>query len=608
MKGESSKEIEEQYQKIIAKADEYFSAENWPKAKNLYQRALKLKNYDQYPKDQLAEIEKILNPPKEVTSGYTLKDYGPPNRNTNSVDVEKLLEDSNEEKQNDANQLALKQREEAVEAENEDEVGQKEGIENTKDEIETYEYDNSVRVWSSEVKRTEYERDVEELGVDMSDRDRAWSKMNDNDSQHTKQSVTSLETEITADNYENDQPREEYLVDVETINIEIKTYNKLNENTQNSATGDSREYVEEYMEDNVANDPSMDIERKNTEVYVEDLNITLINANNEDSWNQEDEVIKVKDNTEILKDEQIAYHTGRDNDRIESLADVEDLTTELTNTGHTSADDQYDETMDVKNYTEDLTTEIINNNIGSDQDRLDTEEEVIDLNEELTVTQDHYTTDQNNELFGTDAKLDDFELEMEQDKKDLDKPRENYEEDVVDITTEIDDTREDLKQNGVNATNETKDLADDLVSDQNKFRLDADSKATDNQDATGDAVDDLIEKNNENLQQNDVAVEKAEDYLEELKYEDPSDFKTEGTNKLGEDFPEGVTEEIFTIEDANGDIESYIIRRIVVTNGYGNVYEKTKTRYGTETYTKNGAGISESVWQDETAAAELVRN
>ena len=96
--------------------------------------------------------------------------------------------------------------------------------------------------------------------------------------------------------------------------------------------------------------------------------------------------------------------------------------------------------------------------------------------------------------------------------------------------------------------------------------------------------------------------------MDDLKYDDPNAHKVEGTNKLGEDYPEGVTEEIFTFEDDDGLVTSYVVRRIIVIDGKGYVYEKVKKKYGIATYSKNGNGITETQWQDETEAAELVRN
>ena len=126
-----------------------------------------------------------------------------------------------------------------------------------------------------------------------------------------------------------------------------------------------------------------------------------------------------------------------------------------------------------------------------------------------------------------------------------------------------------------------------------------------------DTQDKLAEMNDENRdlkESNDNTVEETEKYLESLRDIDVKKIDSAMKNELGNQFPEGVTEEIFTTNDEDGLINSYIIRRVVVRNGEGNVYEKIQTKYGTSSYTVNGVGIAEYQWQDETEAADLIRN
>lgn len=52
-------EIEENYQKVLTKANEYFSSGNYEKAKAFYERAGSLRPSDSYPKDKIIEIEKL---------------------------------------------------------------------------------------------------------------------------------------------------------------------------------------------------------------------------------------------------------------------------------------------------------------------------------------------------------------------------------------------------------------------------------------------------------------------------------------------------------------------------------------------------------------------
>lgn len=78
-------------------------------------------------------------------------------------------------------------------------------------------------------------------------------------------------------------------------------------------------------------------------------------------------------------------------------------------------------------------------------------------------------------------------------------------------------------------------------------------------------------------------------------------------NTLGDDYSEGVTEEKFSQNGADGKIATIITRRIVVIDGHGEVYIRTQTK-GVSTYKKNNEPISEYAWQKETQNSSLVRH
>jgi hypothetical protein len=84
-------------------------------------------------------------------------------------------------------------------------------------------------------------------------------------------------------------------------------------------------------------------------------------------------------------------------------------------------------------------------------------------------------------------------------------------------------------------------------------------------------------------------------------------FSETVANDLGQEFPEGVTEQNFTQEDEFGLLVAMKTRRIVVRNGRGDAYVRSSNKYGT-TYTKNGIAITEYIWQKETQDATLLRH
>jgi len=78
-------------------------------------------------------------------------------------------------------------------------------------------------------------------------------------------------------------------------------------------------------------------------------------------------------------------------------------------------------------------------------------------------------------------------------------------------------------------------------------------------------------------------------------------------NALGAEYPEGVSQEVFSVNDENGLMKSIVTRRVVVVGGKGSVYVKTETTTAT-TFSKNNAPTTQNVWQKETQGPNLKKN
>ena len=84
-------------------------------------------------------------------------------------------------------------------------------------------------------------------------------------------------------------------------------------------------------------------------------------------------------------------------------------------------------------------------------------------------------------------------------------------------------------------------------------------------------------------------------------------FDDKLSNAIGASYPEGVSQESFSKTDEDGLLLSVITRRIVVKNGYGQVYTRIQ-KHDSITYQKNGEPSTEMIWQRETQDAKLKKN
>jgi epidermal growth factor receptor substrate 15 len=78
-------------------------------------------------------------------------------------------------------------------------------------------------------------------------------------------------------------------------------------------------------------------------------------------------------------------------------------------------------------------------------------------------------------------------------------------------------------------------------------------------------------------------------------------------NSLGQEYPEGVSQETITQNDDKGLLISIITKRIVVINGHGDEYQRVQTVH-TITYSKNGKPTTEYLWQTETQGPHLTKH
>ncbi len=605
---EGNNQANKSYNKLIKKADEYLTKANYPKAKDLFTRALGLKPSDQYPKDKLEEIEKLLNPEKFAKSKGPLKDYGDPNRSVNAIDIDAMLANAEAQRKFLTAQKVEQQGIDAVEANKENDLTQTDNNFDVRNEVLTVKEDIRTADDAAVEAGVQASWKVEGIQSELVVEERGRVDQNDNDVQLQNQIVDNINTEIIERDEEDDLPREAYILDVEEIRSELIVENTSYEVLQTNETFVQKDYVEESKENRIEDDVNRDIPRKNGEIRIEDYNIQLINESNENTWDQEDVVIEVKDNTEVQLDERIANEISNDIPRVEVINDIEEVNLERIHISSDFTDRQYDVTIDQKKYTEKEITEIDLANLNNDIPRERMEGFVENQDVDNKQVLEELSLDQDNVLFTSDTKVEELEIKINENKDEDDKNREGYEDVVDNIKESESDYIAEKSAINENESHETVDYLENESAEKRDKDEDANEAADENIDNTQDSIDEMTDEVRELDEKSKVDLENSEDFVESLRDIKVNEITEKMKNDLGSQFPEGVTEEIYTIDDENGLIVSYIVRRIVVVNGVGNVYEKVQTKFGTTSYSVNGAGISEFDWQDQTEAGDLVRN
>jgi epidermal growth factor receptor substrate 15 len=599
--------FEKEYNKMITKADEYMGKQNYEKSKGLYLRAIKLlPNFDNsYPNQKLQEINNILNPPLATNNG--LRNLGDPTVGVSDQDMQAKLDDAEKQRKYSIIQKVVNSNTELVSHKQNWSDKELEAAEKTKTIIVAIEEDVIQQSWEAEVQRVEATIAVEEQTEEYNEVQNEIAIYVEHGIFKQKELVENARLERTENNLNADVSRLKYEEEVVRIQTNVENQSELNVNAQTNEIYDNKEYVNFISDSHVTNDPNLDVARKNTEVKVVDMGVRIVNAQSQDAWNQEDITYETKNNVNLMVDEQIASRINSDIPR----EDMEDKVVDVTEGKSAYQDNlgrnQFDVVYDIKSYTDNAQEEISIATMSSDVPRQKMENEKVRIEEEMASESYAYTTNQSSANNNSKDYLDDEQKIQSEVFNEKDDERADDAENVIEIQDDIAQIQSNLVDDNQDVSFKTKDYADNQQVINTNAHINGDNKTKKNQDRSSEMVEDLNNSKVIDAENNEKKVNKTEDYILKLKDIDLDKIDVYVKNKLGEEYPNGVTEEIYEQYDNQGLLISFVTRRLVVVEGEGNIYERTKARYGVS-YTKNGEGITEMLWDDETNNAYLVRN
>ncbi len=556
-KEKGEKEGSAEYKKLLSAADKKFTEKDYLKAKEYYERALKIRANDPYPKAKLDEIEKLLNPTKEVVKTnvavetLNLDPLGVPYTDT-QVTPEDALKRAEIERENLKNKN-LKTEITGVN-DREGELGdQKHGeqLQLTADihEIKTGIEEeliandgkhNDVIELEKKVIKEQNDRNTASESLENSDHLSAQEKMSlvkgeNSDVYIEKEGVYANNTDIlrkhdtqlavdqTAEVKKYDDASQDRVEGIRTI--ENKIVSKQVDDTESRIEVEER--IDEIVEKAVEKDKSMN----DTE-----------NKSNLDSKIAIDQAEK-KMGDKIDLDLQNAAETGNDLEKIKH-------------------DVRESENADIEK---------------DNQEGKVVTAEMVALNKKLAEEQ---KSNDNQQIASNQV--------LQQAHKDLsDHSVDQYNDEMVKYLA---------SQRTI--TDKSKKVTDDTQTSTDKL-IENDANLT---NITNSIEDNLAETAESQVEKHQGAQQAIHDKQNTVTVEKPVI-----ANGLGAKYPEGVTQESFTQNDENGLMKAIITRRIVVVGGKGDVYVKTQTS-NSITFSKNGSPTTERVWQKETQGPNLVKH
>lgn len=597
-----------QYDKMISKANEYFTDKNLTKAKGLYERAIKfLPNYDNtYPIGQVQIIKDILNPPLAIDNGT--RTLGEKVVGMTEEEMDALLaNDSEQRKFNEVNSVKTITKEMTSEEEGWSGLAQ-ESTNLTKVKTDEIAIDQQIKGTIAEVERVKAEKATIEQRQ-IFDKEQQKNTIYTNQARFNQVSIIkNSKAEISENTINADIPRSEFETEVVKINDNLKSEAELQSAAQVVQSFDQKKYVTKIQNTHVTADPNKDVARKNSvdkSNKIQEQNKTIASEQSKDQVDASYDV-KIYSN-EVMDGIRIAnFENDIPRQNTVDLVKKTEIETEVIEANLSK--NQLETSFKTKIYTDKAVEEIRIENMINDVPRQKMEKMAVVTNNEVSTAQESFKSSQKVSTNATKDKISD-EIDVQQQAfAAKDKERADDAENVIDIKEDIELSNKIAVNKNKGVSFDTKDYALLQTGITAQHKQKGSNTTVKNQDETVKAVKELNKNATEKAELNEKKVNGTVDYIINMKDINVDKIDVNVQNQLGKDFPEGVTEEIYQIKDSHGLLLSFVVRRVVVIGGEGNVYEKTKSRHGVTSYTKNGEPVSKQIWQENTANASLKSN
>ena len=600
---ETTDALKAEYQKIIKAADQNMANGNYQKAQEYFKRAKGLIPSDPYPRAKLAEIDGILNPVTE--GGPTLKPLGEVFDNSvmdgeTALNLAKLQVEALKVQQveNELNKIELNEAQRTADK-------QQSQLETTNEIYDIYKgiaIDNGYR-------EVDHQKTVNII------REGEKSIASTNSDKTNYNYSENLQTQDILDGYElnNTNQFNERNIIATNNHEEVEKIRKQAESLHAEKSGD-------YYLKNLNTNASLDsihgiirtdyIDNQNERIevakYVSDLGIDVDRTNSSMTQN------KYQSNLESKADiNKTVNRIGEINNEKTTYAvvnseEIKVISDDLTAQQKAQAQAEYQKYIEANSDIENINEKVGYDNVERDLSRVKSVEDLKVIAKDLADKAANQQSIENQKYIQNKEVID---QNNKVNTQITDNAKASLEATIIDVKQIASQT--DIKASELNMSDDQSRMQTQVYLDEQKKGVtlksaEAEQRLKENNEKISD-VDKTIANSGTTMQKDKMeSVYDTRAQIDKIATAKPSE-KPIIKNTLGEEYPEGVSQEVFQNKDENGILKEIITRRVVVIEGRGDVYVKTQTLYAT-TYKKNGTPITEHVWQMETQKASLVRN
>lgn len=602
-KEKTEKGDDARYQKILAKADEYFDVENYDKAIGLYERALSLRNNDQYPKDKLAEITDIRNGNVKTESQV---EYLGEQSNISIMEGAALLEEG------------AKQREQMKQQAIEKQILKNEGLaeeRSTTDYQERVNFENEItsikdrrsnafvaeeaklRVFIDHVDNVEFETELRNIQTNNFERGEVM---------RTNQNLVYITDEMDATKlkYNDDHTLMiERIKDVKEARDDQSIAEAAHHKVRVTSTKEELLKVDEKYEDFIAKNEEF---RKDREVKIDDIEKGIEVRLFEENHAEYNQVMQLQNDALIAeirvsesKEDKLVIHQQLQDDIYALDAMLQrkynQETTEayqdqlLIDNQLTAASDQFTETQEGKDDARLLALEQL-----KDIDKKSTEQSIIRSGKQYEESQNAINEVQ------TVHDMQSEQSERQQDDLAAINEEVIFQESAIERANNLRDQDERTQRHSTVNEIERIKKQEELLREGKEEQI---KENYEDLKVLNSTIDNQSQFRNEQLRNKNFKTQEIVNQLENNKLT----FNEAIANTLGDEYPEGVSQENYIRRDKDGIPVKIVTRRFVIKDGRGDVYIRIQNRNGL-TYSKNGMSVTEQSWINGTENALLEKH